>query len=74
MGSKIVFDAPMELLGDMGPMESCFGHYGDGVCVVQDRCLVCAKRTTRLEIILDAPDGTPRLRGSSGSSFWSIWR
>jgi hypothetical protein len=27
---------------------------------VQDRCMVCAKRTIGLEIILDAPDGTPR--------------
>ena len=27
---------------------------------VQDRCTVWAKRTIGLEIILDAPDGTPR--------------
>jgi hypothetical protein len=27
---------------------------------VQDRCIVCAKRIMVLEIILDAPDGTPR--------------
>jgi hypothetical protein len=26
---------------------------------VQDRCMVCAKRTVGSEIILDAPDGTP---------------
>jgi hypothetical protein len=26
----------------------------------QDRCTVCAKRTIGVEIILDAPDGTPR--------------
>jgi hypothetical protein len=26
---------------------------------VQDRCMVCAKRTIGLEIVLDAPDGTP---------------
>jgi hypothetical protein len=26
--------------------------------LVQDRCMVCAKRSS--EIILDAPDGTPR--------------
>ena len=36
---------------------------------VQDRCTVCAKHTIDLEIVLDAPDGTPRWRGSSGSSF-----
>jgi hypothetical protein len=27
---------------------------------VQDRCMVCAKRTIGSEIILNAPDGTPR--------------
>jgi hypothetical protein len=27
---------------------------------VQDRCTVCTKRSIGLEIILDAPDGTPR--------------
>jgi hypothetical protein len=27
---------------------------------VQDRYTVCAKHTIGLEIILDAPDGTPR--------------
>jgi hypothetical protein len=35
---------------------------------VQDRCTVCAKRTIDLEIILDAPNGTLRSRGSSESS------
>jgi hypothetical protein len=28
--------------------------------LVQDRCTVCAERTVGSEIILDAPDGTPR--------------
>jgi hypothetical protein len=28
--------------------------------LVQDRCMVCVKRTIDSEIILDAPDGTPR--------------
>ena len=27
--------------------------------LTQDRCTVCAERTIGLEIILDAPDGTP---------------
>jgi hypothetical protein len=27
---------------------------------VQYRCMVCAERTTGSEIVLDAPDGTPR--------------
>jgi hypothetical protein len=36
------------------------------VCLVmvlvseQDRCMVCAKRTIGLEIVLDEADGTPR--------------
>jgi hypothetical protein len=38
----------------------------DSVCpdivliLTKDRCTVCAKRTTASEIVLDAPDGTPR--------------
>ena len=28
--------------------------------LTQDRCSVCVERTIGLEIILDAPDGTPR--------------
>jgi hypothetical protein len=52
---------PMKLLGDVGPMESRFGYLEMVLMTVQDRCLVCAKRTARLEIIMDAPDGTSRL-------------
>jgi hypothetical protein len=40
---------------------------------VQDRCMVCAKCTIGSEIVLDAHDGTPRLSGSYGISFWSVW-
>jgi hypothetical protein len=35
---------------------------------VQDRCTVCAKYTIGSKLILDAPNGTPRGRGSSESS------
>jgi hypothetical protein len=28
--------------------------------LMQDRCTVCAERTLGSEIVLDAPDGTPR--------------
>ena len=35
----------------------------------QDPCTVCAERTIGSEIILDAPDGTLRWRGSCGISF-----
>jgi hypothetical protein len=38
----------MELLGDVAHVE-------------QDRCKVYAKRTIGLEIVLDAPNGTPML-------------
>jgi hypothetical protein len=35
-------------------------HLETVVVSVQDRCMVCAKRTIGTEIVLDAPDGTPR--------------
>ena len=35
----------MELLGDVGHVESHFDPFGDGVSVLQDRCKVCAKHT-----------------------------
>jgi hypothetical protein len=38
--------------------------------LVQDRCTVCTEHTIGIEIILDALDGTSRLRGSSGSLVW----
>jgi uncharacterized membrane protein len=96
----------MELLGDAGHVESCFGLFRDSVGVgtrhvhnlreayrklrnhfkhtgwhslmtwidlklvlvcleivlilTQDKCTVCVERTIGSEIILDAPDGTPR--------------
>jgi hypothetical protein len=50
----------MELLSDMGEVESCFGLFGDSVSVGQDRLTVCAKHTIGSDIILDAPDGSPR--------------
>jgi hypothetical protein len=42
--------------------------------LMQDRCMVCAEHTTGSEIILEAPNDIPRLRGSCGISFWSVWR
>jgi hypothetical protein len=50
----------MELQGDMGHTESCFGPFGDNVSVVQDRYTVCTKRSIGSKIDLDAPEGTPR--------------
>jgi hypothetical protein len=51
---------PMELLGDVGHVESPFGPFGEVLLLVQDRCTVWAKCTIGSEIILDTPDGTPR--------------
>jgi hypothetical protein len=71
----------MELLGDLGHVESCFGPFRDVLVSVQDsrlkwkfdsihfeivltltqdRCMVCTERSICSEIVLDAPDGTPR--------------
>jgi hypothetical protein len=37
--------------------------------LMYDRCMFCTEHTTVLEIVLDAPDGTPRLQGSCGIHF-----
>ena len=50
----------MELLGDVGHVESRSVHLEMMLVLVQDRCTVCAKRTIGSDIVLDAPDGTPR--------------
>ena len=47
-------------LGDEAQGEARFGLSDIVLILTQDRCMVCAKRTISLEIILDAPDGTPR--------------
>jgi hypothetical protein len=36
---------PIELLGDMGHVEFHFGLFSGMLVSVQDRCIVCAKRT-----------------------------
>ena len=33
IGSKIILEEPVELLGDVGPVESHFGPFGDSVSV-----------------------------------------
>ena len=50
----------MELLGDVGHVESRSVHLEMLLVLVQDRCMVCAKRTIGSEIVLDALDGTTR--------------
>ena len=48
----------MVLLCDEAQVIACFGPLGD--IADADRCTVCAKHTMGLEIVLDAPDATPR--------------
>jgi hypothetical protein len=64
----------MELLGDEAEVEARFGPFGGSANLTQGRCTVCAEHTIGSKIILDVPYGTPRGRGSSGSSFESFWR
>jgi hypothetical protein len=40
--------------------------------LMHDWCTVCVEHTVGSEIVLEAPDGTPRLRGSCGILFRSI--
>ena len=53
---KSFWAEPLELLGDVGHLTSHFGLFGTVLVSVQDKCMVCAKRTIGLEIILDAPN------------------
>jgi hypothetical protein len=51
---------PMELLGDVGHVNLTSFSLEIMPLSVQDRCTVCAECTLWIEIILDAPGGTPR--------------
>ena len=59
----------MELLGDVGHVESRSVRLEKVLELVQERCTVCAERTIGSKIVLDALDRTPSRRGSSGISF-----
>jgi hypothetical protein len=48
-------------------VEARFGPFA--YSLILTRCTVCAECTIGQEIILDAPDGTPRSPGSCGSHF-----
>ena len=50
----------MQLLGDVGHVESHSVRLELVLVLVQDWCTVCAERTIGSEIVLDALDGTPR--------------
>ena len=46
----------MELLGDVGHVQSHFGLVGDMLASVQYSCTLCVERTIGLDIGLDAPN------------------
>ena len=50
----------MELLGDVDQVEYRFFHLEIVLVSVQDRCIVCTRRTIGSEIVLVALDGTTR--------------
>ena len=50
----------MELLGDVGHVESRSARLEMDFALVQWRCTVCAICTIGSDIVEDAPDGTPR--------------
>jgi hypothetical protein len=49
----------MVLLGDEAQVDARFILFGIVLILTQDRCTIYAEHTIGLEIILDAPDGTP---------------
>ena len=59
----------MVLLRDEAQVEAHFGPLGDSANLDADRCMVCAKCTIGSEIVVDAPDGTPRWVGHIESRF-----
>ena len=52
----------MELLGDVGHVESHSDCLEMVLVLVQDRCTVCAKHTIGSEIVLDAPSVVTRVK------------
>jgi hypothetical protein len=60
IGLEMVLDSPMELIGDVGHDDSCFGPIGDNVSVGATKVHVCAKCTIGSGMVLVEADGTPR--------------
>jgi hypothetical protein len=50
----------MVLLVVEAQVEPHFGLFGDSANLDENRCTVCTERTIGLEIVFEAPDGTPR--------------
>jgi hypothetical protein len=59
----------MELLGEWVMWNLVSVHLDTVSVSLQYMFTVCAEHTLGSKIVLDAPDGIPRGRGSSGSSF-----
>jgi hypothetical protein len=57
------------LLGGEAQVEAWFGPFGDSATLDARLGMVCVERSIGSEIVLEAPDGTPRSRGSCGISF-----
>ena len=84
IGGRFALDVPkayksfwinsMVPLGDEAQVEARFGLSDILQILTQDRSTVCMKHTIGSKIILDAPDGTPRRRGTCGISLLSIRR
>ena len=58
--------------GDEAQVEARFGFSDIELILTQDRCMVYVGRTIGSDIVLDAPDGTPRRRGSCGISLLPV--
>jgi hypothetical protein len=63
----------MELIGDVGNVESHSGPFGDSVSVGARYVHGFRQTYHRLRIVLYAYDDNPRRRGLRGSSIQSIW-
>jgi hypothetical protein len=50
----------MVRVGDEAQVKARYCPFGDSANLDASRCTVCDKRSTGSEIVLDAPDGTPR--------------
>jgi hypothetical protein len=62
----------MELLGDVGQVESRFVCLETVLVLVEYRCTVCPEHTIGLKIVLDAHDGTTMRHGPCRISFRSV--
>jgi hypothetical protein len=60
IGSGIILDHPMVLLGDEAQVEAHLVCLEIVQILTRDRCTVCAERTIDSEIVLDTLEGTHR--------------